>query len=109
MCVQENILKAAQWLMTGCQAGDSLVFAFCGRAASGDLASLFEGDVRAGEEEGLLPSDYERVRAIQSNRPHWAGTGACLSSSACTLCGCFTWPLWALALCPLCGSRSKTM
>lgn len=58
---QDNILAAVQWLMTGCQPQDSLVFAFCGLCVTNSDASELDGDFREGEEEGLLPCDFERV------------------------------------------------
>ncbi|KAK9800323.1 hypothetical protein WJX73_001954 [Symbiochloris irregularis] len=59
-----NIREGARWLLTGCNANDSLVFAYVGQAADVELAEELNADIRQGEEQGLLPCDYQQEGAL---------------------------------------------
>ena len=52
--LQGNILAAVRWLVGGCQAPDSLVFAFSGHG------SLDASDASEGR-DGILPCNFEEV------------------------------------------------
>lgn len=58
---KQNIRNAMQWLVSGCKAGDSLVFHFSGH---GIQVVDDNGDEEDGYDEALLPMDYEQEKEI---------------------------------------------
>ena len=60
--MQANILAAVRWLVGGCQAPDSLVFAFSGHGSL-DAADASEG------RDGILPCDFEQVLSPGAQNP----------------------------------------
>ncbi|CAK7328481.1 unnamed protein product [Dovyalis caffra] len=61
---KKNILKSLEWLVRGCQAGDSLVFYFSGH---GLRQPDFEGDERDGLNETICPVDFMTEGMIVDN------------------------------------------
>ncbi|XP_024444466.2 metacaspase-1 isoform X2 [Populus trichocarpa] len=61
---KKNILKSLEWLVKGCQAGDSLVFYFSGHGLS---QPDFEGDERDGFAENICPVDFMTEGMIVDN------------------------------------------
>ncbi|KAG6742649.1 hypothetical protein POTOM_053571 [Populus tomentosa] len=61
---KKNILKSLEWLVKGCQAGDSLVFYFSGHGIS---QPDFEGDERDGFAENICPVDFMTEGMIVDN------------------------------------------
>lgn len=58
---KHNILMALQWLVQGCQSGDSLVFHYSGH---GSQQLDFHQDEMDGYDETLLPMDHEIAGTI---------------------------------------------
>ncbi|KAL3620939.1 hypothetical protein CASFOL_035851 [Castilleja foliolosa] len=58
---KNNIRRALQWLVNGCQTGDSLVFHYSGH---GSQAQAFNADEVDGHDEMLWPVDHEREGKI---------------------------------------------
>ncbi|GFP98705.1 metacaspase-1 [Phtheirospermum japonicum] len=58
---KNNMRRALQWLVHGCQTGDSLVFHYSGH---GSQSQEFNGDEVDGHDEMLWPVDHEREGRI---------------------------------------------
>ncbi|KAJ6370268.1 hypothetical protein OIU76_028524 [Salix suchowensis] len=61
---KKNILVSLEWLVKGCQAGDSLVFYFSGHGVS---QPDFDGDERDGISETICPVDFMTEGMIVDN------------------------------------------
>ncbi|KAJ6289982.1 hypothetical protein OIU78_025825 [Salix suchowensis] len=61
---KKNILESLEWLVKGCQAGDSLVFYFSGHGVS---QPDFDGDERDGISETICPVDFMTEGMIVDN------------------------------------------
>ncbi|KAB5516114.1 hypothetical protein DKX38_026762 [Salix brachista] len=61
---KKDILESLEWLMKGCQAGDSLVFYFSGHGVS---QPDFDGDERDGISETICPVDFITEGMIVDN------------------------------------------